>query len=109
MTPDAIVFKTLLESGLPGTKVAWPLNGAPPLPWFTYKRSKGGEVYADDGNYATMRRYEIDLYQEEQDDDVRDAFEECVAKLGPFSSQESWIQQENCWLTSYSITLHQQD
>lgn len=106
MTPDEAVYTTLLKSGLPGTKVGWPIGGAPPLPWFTYKRTKGGEVFADDGNYAKMRRYDVDLYQAETDDDLRDEFEEVLSELGPFSSTEVWIPAENCWETSYRLTYH---
>lgn len=107
MTPDEFVFSTLKMSGLKGTKVGWPIGGAPPLPWFTYKRKKGGEVYADDRNWTRMRRYDVRLYQRELDDDVRDHFEEYVAMIGPFSSNETWIVSENCWETTYSLTLNQ--
>lgn len=106
MTPDETVFELLSSSGLSGTKDSWPLKKAPALPWFTYKREKGGEVFADDANYALMRRYEVELYQRELDDEVRDAFEECVARVGPFSSDEEWIPHENCWVTTYSVTFH---
>lgn len=106
MKPDEAVYTTLLKSGLPGTKVGWPIGGAPPLPWFTYKRTKGGEVFADDRNYAKMRRYDVDLYQAEMDDDLRDEFEEVLSELGPFSSTEVWIPAENCWETSYRLTYH---
>ena len=106
MTPDEYVFATLSESGLPGTKSGWPIGGAPPLPWFLYKRHKGGEVFADDRNWTRMRRYDIRLYQREVDDEVRDEFEEYVARIGPFASNETWIPSEDCWETSYSVTYH---
>lgn len=106
MTSDETVFQTLLGSGLPGTKAGWPLGDAPPLPWFTYKRVKGGEFIADSTNYAQMTRYEVDLYQADLDDEVRDAFEELVGRLGPYRSVETWINHENCWLTSYTFTYH---
>ena len=54
-----------------------------------------------------MRRYDVRLYQRELDDDVRDHFEEYVAMIGPFSSNETWIVSENCWETTYSLTLNQ--
>lgn len=106
MRSDDAVYATLLTSGLPGTKVGYPVGGAPPLPWFTYKRVKGGEFFGDNSNYALMQRYDIDLYQRDADDDVRDAFERAVAQVGPFKAVESWIPTENCWVTSYSVTYH---
>lgn len=53
-----------------------------------------------------MQRYDIDLYQRDADDDVRDTFERAVAQVGPFKAVESWIPTENCWVTSYSVTYH---
>lgn len=105
ITPDELVYSTLRETGLPGTRVGWPVGGAPPLPWFTYARAKKGEFFADDSNYAALRRYRIDLYQAEVDDNVRDVFEEHVARLGPFSSTETWVPVENCWQFSYTVTF----
>ena len=106
MECDEAVFQALRASGIPGTRNAWPIGGAPPLPWFTYKRAKPYEVYADNSNYARMRRYYIDLYEAELDDALHDRFEECIEQIGPFSSYETWIPSENCWETSYTITYH---
>ena len=106
MTSDEIVYQSLLTSGLKGTKVGWPIGGAPPLPWFTYKRVKGGEFFADDGNYALMQRYDVDLYQKDADDTLRDEFERALDLIGPYKCVESWVPSENCWVTSYSVTYH---
>lgn len=106
MTFDETVFSLLSESGLKGTKVGWPIGGAPPLPWFTYKHVKGGEFFADDKNYALMQRYDVDLYQKDPDDEVRDRFEQALDLVGPHACIESWIPSENCWVTSYSVTFH---
>lgn len=106
MTPDEHVYQALTGSGIKGTKVAWPLGGSPPLPWFTYRHDKKGEFFADDSNYAKMQRYDIDLYQKEPDDDERNAFEEALSTIGPYACIESWIPVESCWVTSYSVTFH---
>ena len=106
MGPDKELFKKLKESGLPGAKMGWPLGQAPALPWFTYQRIKGGEVHMDNHNYARMWRYQVDLYQADLDDELRDAFEELLDDIGPFKSHEAWIETENCWVTSYSLTYH---
>lgn len=109
MTPDEVVYSTLLTSGLKGTKNAWPLGKAPALPWFTYKRARGGEVFADNRNYALMQRYEIGLYQHDADEDVRSAFEEALDHLGPHAANEVWNPVENCWITTYSLTYQPDD
>lgn len=104
--PDEAVFTTLCTSGLPGTKVGWPIGGAPPLPWFTYKHGKGGEVFADDSTYAKMRRYEVDLYEKVPDEATEEALEEAIAQIGPYSCTDHWITDESCWVTSYVVTYH---
>jgi len=106
MTPDECVYQTLITCGMRGTKTAWQLGQVPPLPWFTYKHVKGGELFADDRNYAKMHRYEIDLYQKECDEDEREAFEDVLTRIGPWKCLESWIPAENAWITSYSATFH---
>lgn len=106
MECDEAVFKALLNSGIPGTKYAWPIDGAPPLPWFTYKRRKGGHMHADNSNYAHMVRYQIDLYEAEPDVELRERFGKCVASVGPYTDYETWIPSENCWETTYDVTYH---
>ena len=106
MTPDKAVYDALRASGLPGTKVAWEEGGAPPLPWFTYTRKKKGDVFAEDSNYAALPRYEADLYMRENDPAVREAFEEAVASIGPYTAYETWIPTEQCLEVSYAFTYH---
>lgn len=106
MKPDEVVYSTLTGTGLAGTRDAWPMGGAPALPWFTYKRAKGGEVFADDTNFTRMCRYDVSLYEREQDDTLRETFEAALDRLGPNKCHESWLTSENCWVTSYSLTFH---
>lgn len=106
MKPDEVVFSTLRESGIQGTKVAYPFGKEPPLPWFVYRHLKKGEFFADNKNYAKMQRYDVDLYQAETNDEERDLFEEQLARIGPYACIESWVPMENCWLTSYTLTYH---
>lgn len=106
MTSDDAVYAALTASGIKGTKVGWPYNKVPPLPWFTYRHVKKGEFFADDGNFFKMQRYDVDLYQKEPSDTERDAFEEALATIGPYACVESWTQTETCWVTSYSVTYH---
>ena len=106
MTPDEVVFSVLSATGIEGTKVGWPESKVPPLPWFTYRRLKKGEFFADNSNYAKMQRYDVDLYQAEPDEDAVEAFEEALATIGPFACTESWIPLESAWVTSYTLTYH---
>jgi hypothetical protein len=76
------------------------------LTWNDSEAEQWQVVFADNGNFALMQRYDIDLYQKEPDDEVRDRFEEVLDGIGPHKCIESWIPAENCWVTSYSVTYH---
>ena len=105
MTNDDFVFSTLLAVGIPGTRSAWQLGKAPPLPWFVYVRASGGEVFADNDNFDLLPRYRAELYIRENDPDLIASFEDAVRQLGPFRHRESWLADENCQMHSYTFTL----
>ena len=106
MTDDAFVFTTLRDAtGLPGTELAWPFGKAPSLPWFVYMHDRGGETFAENDNYHIMPRYRAELYIRENDPDLVKAFEDAVRSLGPFRHRESWIDNENCQMHSFTFTL----
>lgn len=106
MTDDAYVFRVLTEqTGLPGTKLAWPYGKAPTLPWFVYMRDRGGETFAENDNYHILPRYKAELYIRENDPDLVEAFENAVREIGPYVHRESWIDNENCVMHSFTFTL----
>lgn len=106
MTPDAFVYQTLLESGIPGTKVAYPEGNAPPLPWFVYLKRRGGDLFADNVNHAKLQRYRVELLQASNDPDVQARLEAAIAKIGPYTSYETWVPTERCVMTTYDFTYH---
>lgn len=106
MTDDARVYSALREAtGLPGTKYAWPLGSAPPLPWFVYYRARGGEVHADNTNYHLLPRYVAELYLAENVPETVDAFEEAVRSLGTFTRRDEWLEGEGCMMHRFAFTL----
>lgn len=105
MTDDARVFTALKETGLKGTKSAWPLGNAPPLPWFTYQRTRGGDIYADNDNYIEFPHYAAELYIKENDPDLVRAFRRAVRTLGPCSQREEWLDSEGCYVYRFQFTL----
>lgn len=105
MDSDDLVFSTLSEVGIPGTRSAWQLGKAPPLPWFVYLRANGGEFFADNDTTEPLPRYRAELYIRENDPDLVRAFEEAVRRLGTFRHRQSWLAEENCQMHSYTFTL----
>jgi len=89
-----------------GTYVAWPIGKAPPLPWFTYKRSHDGEVFADNSNYSLMPRYRVELLMKESDPQLISDFETALSKIGTWKLYEAdWLDSENCLYHDYRLTL----
>ena len=105
MSPFVRVFEALSASGIPGAYVAFQEGHAPPLPWFTYMERRGGEVFANDTNYSKVQLFRAELYQRENDPELRRTFEEAVASIGPFKSYTTWIPTEQCLMTSYDFSL----
>ena len=105
MTDDARVFARLLTTGLRGTKHAWSVGKAPPLPWFVYYRANGGWTFGDGKNYYLMPRYVAELYVKENSPELVASFEQAVAALGPFSYREAWLDSEGCTQHRWSFTL----
>ena len=106
MTDDERVYKTLATVGVPGTKDAWSVGKAPPLPWFVYERRKGGITKADNRNYHTMPRYTARLYVKENDPDLVAAFEDAVGSLcASFEPHRNWVESEGCMEHLYLFTL----
>ena len=106
MSCGSVVYSPLTsKTGLPGTKLAWPLGNAPSLPWFVYVREKGGEVFADNDNYHLLPRYRVELYLSEEDPELVKKFEKAVSMLGTYKHRESWLSDENCQMHSYTFTL----
>jgi hypothetical protein len=98
------VYAALLESGFPGTHMAYPLGEAPALPWWCYSEVSDGRLVADGENYAELPRFEVQFLQRERDPEARAAMESAIAAIGPFRRSESWSESENCLITTYDFT-----
>lgn len=105
MTPNEVVYQTVRGVGIPGTYAAYQEGSAPPLPWFVYIRDRGGEVYADDSNYAVLPRYRVELYMASRDSALVDAVGDAIGeRFGPYSTYETWILSEHVLMVSYEFT-----
>lgn len=106
MTDKARVFAALSAVGIPGVEDGWTVGKAPPLPWFTYSRRRGGITKADNRNYTRMPRFAAELYVKENDPALVAAFEDAVASLCPsFEPYEEWLDSEGCKQYRYEFTL----
>lgn len=105
MTPNEVIYQTLTSTGVPGTYAAYQEGNVPPLPWFVYIRDRGGEVFADDSNYAELPRYRVELYMAERDSELIETFSNVIkGRFGPCSTMESWILSEHVLMVVYEFT-----
>lgn len=104
--PHEHVFKTITEAaGIPGTLLAYPVGQVPPLPWFVYECEDGGDVRADDMDYAALPRFRVELFEEGRDTDLEDSIAEAIrAAYGPVDITESWDAEEHCRMVDYEFS-----
>ena len=105
MTPETFLARTLTKV-CPGTKLAYRPRKAPPLPWFAYNRMNGEEFYADNGNYARMPKFRVELLLKEDDPSLIGRFEAALSELGTWKLYDSdYIDTENCLIYDYRLSM----
>lgn len=89
---------------VPCAFLAWPVGGAPSLPWAVYSDEPDG-LGADNGNWAARHRIEVGLYEKEIDTDLGDSlFEALAAEYGYVSPPETvFIDSESCYRTLFRV------
>lgn len=106
MTPNAAVYSTLSEV-CPGAYLAYAPGSAPPLPWFVYKRRRGGETFADNDNYAQFCNYRVELFFKEHDPYLISDFEEALHRLGTYTLYDAdYLDTEGCLMHDYRLAYN---
>lgn len=107
MTSDERVYNTVTDlAHLPGARMTWgPRSCEPAMPFFVYRCTNRGEVFADDGIHATMPRYEVTLYAAEADPNLEDRVADAVATLGPYSRSWEYDPERQAFVTIFSFTV----
>lgn len=102
---DDFVFEVLSQAGIPGVHRAWGVDAEPPLPWFVYYLTGGGEVHADGRNYAALPRYRAELHTDETDSPLVDAFEAAVSEIGPYVYGEEYDSRNAAFVSTFDFTV----
>lgn len=99
------VYSIAEDAGIPAVHMAWPIGSAPSLPWFVFYVSNQSGFNADDTMYAPVYRWALELYQKTSDEELEAKVEQSILeKFGSFSKSESWVEDENCLMTTYYFT-----
>lgn len=107
MTSDELVFNTITDgTKTPGARMTWgPPQCVPPLPYFTYGRTGGGELFADGRNHAALPRYRVTLFAKEPDEALEELFARAVANLGPYSRSWEYDDEHDAYVTHFDFTV----
>ena len=106
MTLHERLFFELSKTGLPVEYLSPRKGHIPKLPFLVYYRYKDATFVADNSRYSDIEEFYIELYQKQRDRECEQKVEEALSNLGVFRREtETWIDRENCQLTTYKISL----
>lgn len=103
------VFSVLTATGIPGTRMAWPLGKAPELPWFTYSMRQSNSFCADDTNYASIPRFRVELFEAVPDPETEGKIADAIASIGPYERYDDWSPDEKCFITAFEFTYAKEE
>ncbi len=90
---------------LPCAHMAWREGQAPQLPWAVYYLDDQSGFNADNTTYVGKHRWCVELYQKAMDLELQEELEAAIlAAFSPFEKYESWVESENCLMTTYYFT-----
>lgn len=106
MTHDEALYRVLSDV-CPGRKYAWQTGqDIPPLPWFTYTPRRGSEMYADEGLYAVLPKYQVELFLKENDPDTVARFRDALSSIGTFAVyDDGYLESEGCIHITFDFSL----
>lgn len=103
-------LNTILQS-IPGfdKKVAYrafPVGKAPKLPFICYLCTNTDNMNADDRVYQVVQEVDIELYTAKKDEETEFKVETVLdANDLSWEKYEDYLDSENCYMITYSITL----
>jgi hypothetical protein len=98
------LYDALKATGLPVAYRAFRDESS--LPYVLYWFERSGDLMADDGNYAEIQRYVIELYADRKSLESERAVERALADKGlSWSKYEVWIEAEKMILVSYTTDM----
>ena len=82
--------------------LAFPVDGAPDLPWAVYSDDPS-VMGADDGNWSVTHRWTVELYERQSDSTLEERLLEALAEVyGYVEPQgEIWNDDEGCYMVAF--------
>lgn len=104
MSAFEAVYAQLESTGIPFAYMAFPKGSAPSLPWGVYYLDEEDGVYADDARYGDRCLWCVEVYARTLDNELISKVESALAGFGPAQREDTWVDSENCLMTTLSFT-----
>ena len=98
------VFEAI-SGTVPCAHLTWGRGNAPALPWAVFY-GRRADLSADDGNYQTVWRWTVELYQLEVDEALEDSLETALSWAFGYISrgEDAFIEEEGTTMTPFYFT-----
>lgn len=105
MSPARVV-SSVTSCGVECAHMCFPEGSAPPLPWAVYYLDTTNNAHADNSTWDYVCSWIVELYEKSKNPDLELSIaKELEKEFGsPPSMEETWIEEENCLLTTYRFT-----
>jgi hypothetical protein len=85
---------------------AWPVGKAPKLPFICFLTDSSDNVLADNKVYLKRLDVDVELYTAQKDETSEGLVEALFDSNDiPWAKTEDYIDTENCYMITYSITI----
>lgn len=105
MTPERVVSAVKL-CNISCAHMCFTEGSAPPLPWAVYYLDTSSNVHADNSTWDYKANWIVELYEQYKNPELEMALAQALEAEfhSPPSMDETWIEDENCLLTTYRFT-----
>lgn len=105
MTPARVVA-TIKSCGIECAHMCFPEGSAPTLPWAVYYVDTTLNVHADNSTWDYKPQWIVELYEKYKNPELELAIARAIEDefFSPPSIDETWVDDENCLMTTYRFT-----
>lgn len=98
------LYQILESTGLPVVYRAWPIDGAPELPYICYLAVYSNNFSADGVVYHPIDHVQIELYTKDKNPEAEGRVENALSSLF-WDKSETYIDTEQCYQILYEVEV----
>ena len=103
MTLESL-YQLLESTGLPVVYRAWPIDGAPELPYICYLSAYSNNFSADGVVYQPIDHVQIELYTKDKNPEAEGRVESALSSIF-WEKSETYIDTEQCYQILYEVEV----